>query len=241
MENETEPQYSLRPITSISHGSSVLQALSAYITEAGLKRGDRLPSERSLAEQLGVSRSTVREALQSWQAMGLVSMRKGSGTYLDQEVNGAALHVPVTITLEKKAVLDSLELRRSIESDAARLAARRAGKADLERLKATLEEMEAVYRRHGFALRQDKKFHEALYMASGNPLYLQISQQIITRIAEAFDQSRQNPFVTKPFADESQPDHRVLYEAIVARDEDAAVAAVARILNFVETTLRDED
>ena len=100
--------------------------------------------------------------------------------------------------------------------------------------------MEEVYAEHGFAIRQDHAFHAALFRASGNPLYPQIFLQIITRISEAFNGSRQNPFVTEPFADDSQPDHRALFEAVAARDPDTAIAAVTRILDFVETTLRQQ-
>lgn len=232
---------SLRPLRRESFAERVLASLTAYVETAGVKVGDRLPTERALAEQLGVSRSTIREALQSWQAMGLVRVRKGSGTYLAQDVRASSLHIPVTITLERKAVLDSLELRRAIETDAARLAARRGRPVDIARMRKALETMERVYARHGFAIREDRAFHEALYTASGNPLYLQIFRQIITRISEAFNELSENPFVTEPFADASQPDHRVLYEAVAAGDEAGAEAAVTRIVDFVESTLRRDD
>ncbi len=240
VEHHVQPM-SLRPLRRESFAERVLTALTAYVETAGLTVGDRLPTERALAEQLGVSRSTIREALQSWHAMGLVRIRKGSGTYLAQDVRASSLHIPVTITLERKAVLDSLELRRAIETDAARLAARRGPTAAIDRLGEALEEMEAVYARHGFAIREDRAFHEALYLASGNPLYLQIFGQIITRISESFNALSENPFVTEPFADASQPDHRVLYEAVAAGDEAGAVASVTRIIDFVESTLRSED
>jgi len=231
----------LVPLEAGTYSERVLQALSAYVEAAKLRPGDRLPAERVLADQLGVSRSTIREALQGWQAMGLVTIRKGSGTYLARDIRQGALHVPLTVHVERRAVLHSLELRRAIETDAARLAARRASPDDLERMRRALERMEAVYARHGFALRQDRAFHEAVFTASGNPLYLQIYQQIITRISEAFNASRANPFVTEPFADASQPDHRRLYEAVAAREAEAAVAAVTRILDFVEATLRHDE
>ncbi|CUH40230.1 L-lactate utilization operon repressor [Jannaschia seosinensis] len=235
-----QSQISLRPLERDGFATRILKSLTAYIQAAELKAGDRLPTERALAAQLGVGRSTVREALQTWQAMGLVQIRKGSGTYLAQDIRATSLHVPVTINLEREAVLNSLELRRAIETDAARLAARRGRAEDVERIRAALEEMEAAYAAHGFAIRQDRTFHEAMFTASGNPLYLQIFQQIITRISDAFNGSRENPFVTEPYADESQPDHRRLYEAVAEGDEAGAVAAVMRIIDFVEAALRHD-
>jgi len=232
---------SLRPLAREGFAPRVLKSLTQYVEVAGLSVGDRLPTERALAAQLGVSRSTIREALQTWQAMGLVEIRKGSGTYLLRPVSSSALHLPVTINLERAAVLNSLELRRAIETDAARLAALRGRPEQVEAMGAALERMKTAYAVHGFAIREDRAFHEALFAASGNPLYPQIFQQIITRISEAFNESRHNPFVTRPFADASQPDHRRLYEAVVAGDAERAMAAVTRIIDFVESTLRNED
>lgn len=229
---------SLRPLKAEGYLGRIQRSLTAYIEAAGLGVGDRLPNERTLAAQLGVSRPTIREALQTWQAMGLVETRMGSGTYLRQEIRAGALHVPVTIDPGREAVLHSLELRRAIETDAARLAVARGSPDEIERLRVALETMEATYAAHGFAIREDRAFHEALYMASGNPLYLQIFRQLITRVTEGFNESDENPFVTEPFADSSQPDHRDLYEAVAARDADRAVAAVTRILDFVERELR---
>lgn len=229
----------LRPLAQESRPEKVQNALAALIQSAGLQPGDRLPAERSLAEQLCVSRPTVREAMRNWQAMGLVEMRVGSGTYLRQQVGPDSIHVPVTFQLERRAVMQALELRRAIETDAARLAAVRADAATLARIEAALVAMETVYARHGVAIRQDKTFHEEVYRASGNPLYLQIYRDIITRIADAFNATTDNPFVVEPFTDLSQPDHRRLHEAIAARDPEGAAAAVARILDFVERTLRE--
>lgn len=240
MTPQPSPRGSLRPLSHITHADRVQVALAAFVAESALKPGDRLPSERALAEQLGVGRSTIREALQAWQAKGIVTMRMGSGTYLERPVGAHSIHVPMTFELERQAVLHALELRRAIETDAARLAAARASEADLARLNRALVNMEQVYARQGIAVRQDKLFHEALYIAAGNPLYLQIFQQVITRISDAFNAADANPFVTEAFADLSQPDHRRLYEAVAQGDGDGAVAAVTRILDFVEGRLRDD-
>ncbi len=231
---------SLRPLSQEGYRGRILKSLMAYVEAGGLGAGDRLPNERTLAAQLGVSRPTIREALQSWQAMGFVDIRKGSGTYLVQDIGTASVHMPVTIQLGREAIFHLLELRRVIETDAARLAVLRGSPQDIERMRLALEAMERAYAAHGFANRQDDVFHEALYLASGNPLYLQVFRQLVVKVVETFNGSKDNPFVTEPFADDSQPDHRALYEAVAARDADAAVAAVTRILDFVETTLRHD-
>ncbi len=72
----------VKPVRPQSLDSAVLDALSSYVDRANILPDSRLPSERVLCEALGVGRSTVREALKRWEALGIVEMRKGSGAYL---------------------------------------------------------------------------------------------------------------------------------------------------------------
>lgn len=229
----------LPPARPVGADQAVLKALSDFVARAGLGEGDRLPPERELAERLGVGRSTVREALKRWEALGVVAMRKGSGTYLAMAVGADAIHAPVTLRVERQAVLYILELRRTIEVESARLAALRATEADRARIMTALEALETAYAKWGVAVQEDRAFHEAIYAASHNPLFLQIFRQVVTRFNDAFNATDANPFVVKPFTDGSMPDHRRLALAIQAGDPDGAVATVTAILDFVEQEIRD--
>src|SRR4051812_10480243 len=95
--------------------------------------GKKLPTERILAERLKVSRNTVREALTRWEGLGLVERRQGSGTYLKAAVSLDMLHMPLTLAAgnDFSSLMQTLEIRRALEAEAAALCAVRAGRADL--------------------------------------------------------------------------------------------------------------
>src|SRR4030095_16398729 len=99
-------------------------ALAKYVTSAGVLPGGRLPPERVLAEQLEVSRATVREALKQWEGLGIVEMRKGSGTYLKRTISPDSVHVPLIVAgSDIASLLHALEVRRALEGEAAAICA----------------------------------------------------------------------------------------------------------------------
>ncbi|MEM9512495.1 MAG: GntR family transcriptional regulator, partial [Cyanobacteria bacterium P01_E01_bin.48] len=114
---------SLKELPSGSTSRDVLDALSAMIDAEGLKIGDRLPPEVEIARRLGIGRAKVREALTSWQNMGIVVRNKKAGTRLAAEVSINAIHLPLTLKLEAESLLRTHAVRRPLEIEAARLAA----------------------------------------------------------------------------------------------------------------------
>ena len=95
--SETLNSFTLPPVHTTSRDDAVLKALVDFVAHESLTPGDRLPTERILAERLKVSRTTVREALTRWEGLGLVERRQGSGTYLKAAVSRDMLHVPLTL------------------------------------------------------------------------------------------------------------------------------------------------
>ena len=126
-------QRSLPPIQTTARDDAVLKALAEFVGTEGLKPGGRLPTERILAERLRVSRNTVREALTRWEGLGLVERRQGSGTYLKAAVSPDMLHMPLTVAggNDFRGLMQTLEIRRALEAEAAALCAVRADKAEL--------------------------------------------------------------------------------------------------------------
>ena len=84
----------IEPLPPIDRARQVTQALASYIDRASLQAGDRLPAERELMAALAVGRSTIREAIRHFQALGVIESRKGSGTYLLKPVTTATVHIP---------------------------------------------------------------------------------------------------------------------------------------------------
>ena len=223
----------LGPLRIPARDTAILDAIAGFIVERGLAPGDRLPSERELCERLKVSRPTLREALQRWAALGIVDMRVGSGTYLAVPVAPGAVHLALTVQLEHAHLQRTLELRRALETSAAELAASRASTDALAEIRSRLERMEAVHLRYGTAPEEDWAFHLSVYHAAGNPLFI----QIVGQLHSALHRFWETPFGKSDFASRSFPMHRLLYEAIAARDPAAARQVTLDIIRITEEDL----
>jgi DNA-binding FadR family transcriptional regulator len=223
----------LEPLDAPSRGEAVLGALARMIERAGLRIGDKLPPEVQLAAQLGVGRSTMREALNRWEALGLIRRRRGDGTYLSAQVQFAD-GVPVSTQLEGAAILHILEVRRPIETEAVRKAARNATPAQRQEIMSLCEALLAVVAQGGNYREADGAFHGAVHEASGNPMF----GDILRRIDLMVERSRESPFAQTAFGLASFPIHRDLAEAIAAADPDGAAAAITAIIDSVEAEIK---
>lgn len=208
----------------------VLDAVAAMIVERGIGVGDRLPPEVELARQLGVGRSTVREALQSWQSMGIVTRNKGAGTILRVEIGERSVQFPLSIELEAKSLRRVLEVRRPLECDAARLAAIRATARQRHEVMDRVYTLLDVHAAGEDWRPQDHAFHRAVHEATGNPLYAQLIEQL----QHAFHAVYEAPFGEPQLGTETIPLHLPLAEAIRDGDPQAAVARMTEILDMVE-------
>ncbi len=220
----------LQPLETRTRGTAVLDALADMVERSGLGIGDRLPPEVSLAASLGVGRSTIREALNRWEGLGIIRRRRGDGTYLTARVQTSRGLVPTMVRLKGEALLRLLEIRRTLENDVVRKAtikATRTQRAEISRLcELLLEDVEA-----GRPWRKaDHAFHGAIYDASGNPMY----GQLLVNLDHALERGGTSPFSADAFGLESFPIHRDLADAIVAESPDGAVDAIGRIIDVVE-------
>jgi DNA-binding FadR family transcriptional regulator len=227
----------LQPLPKSDRAQSVMAAVAGYIARTGLKPGDRLPAERAFMEGLQVGRSTVREVIRQLQALGIVESRKGSGTYLLRAVSADTVHMPLSFdaTRLRDALLQTLDVRRGLEAEASAIAAQRRTDDDLRLIEEKLDAMEAVHHEKGTAGPEDLAFHLAVYDATHNPLFPQLLEQI----REAFESFWEMPFDRSDFARRTFPYHRELYEAIRARDADAARRITLTILDIVEEDIKE--
>ncbi len=227
----------IAPLPALDRTGQVMERLVDYIQQAGLQPGARLPTERDLMASLGVGRSTVREVIRHFQALGVVESRKGSGTYLRKPVSADTLHMPLSFEAlhERDGLLRTLEVRRAIEAEASILAARKRTPADLLNIERKLNAMERVHLSEGTSGPEDLAFHLAIYDATHNPLFAQLMEQM----REAFNRFWQHPFDRQDFARRSFPYHRELFDAIVAQDTELARQKTLKILDIVEEDIMD--
>jgi GntR family transcriptional repressor for pyruvate dehydrogenase complex len=224
----------LEPLETRTRGVAVLDALADMVERSGLKIGDRLPPEVSLAATLGVGRSTIREALNRWEGLGIIRRRRGDGTYLSARVQTSRGLVPTMVRLEGEALLRLMEIRRTLENDVVRKATVKATPAQRRQI-SDLCDVLLIEVNAGRPWRKaDHAFHGAIYDATGNPMY----GQLLMNLDHALERGGSSPFAADNFGLDSFPIHRELADAIVASDAEAAAGAINRILDSVEVEVK---
>ncbi len=170
---------SLRPIKKESVGSQVFRQLRDQVVRRVWSPGSKLPSENELSKTMGVSRVSVREALQRLASLGLLETRHGEGTFV-REFSGEIFFnslLPLLV-LDETSIFDVLEYRRIIESGIAGLAAERATAEDLERLEESYRDMVRFSDDVAAFAGADLEFHLMLAQATGNPVLIKVNDVI---------------------------------------------------------------
>lgn len=204
------------------------------IERAGLGIGDRLPPEVEIARKLNVGRSKVREALIAWQNMGIVTRNKKAGTRLAATVSSNDLHLPVTIKLEAESLLRTHAVRRPLEIESVRTAARNVTEQQGRVILARVTELLSVYEAGEDWRAADDRFHAAIHETSGNPLF----EQLIRQIQDGFNSIYKAPFGQPQLGQSTIPLHLPLAQAIVAGDANLAAEIMETIMSMVEAEVR---
>jgi GntR family transcriptional regulator, transcriptional repressor for pyruvate dehydrogenase complex len=219
----------LAPLDAPTTGVAVQDALVAMIEGAGLGIGDRLPPEVAIAATLGVGRSTIREAMNRWEGLGIIRRRRGDGTYLTAHVQSWQGPLPTMIRLEGEALLRLLEVRRVLETGTVRRAALHATSDQRRSIAALCDNLLGIVDA-GLPYREaDAAFHGAICDATGNPMF----GQLLAHLDHAFERSHEAPFSRNAFGLRSFPIHRELSNAITRADPDGAEAAINSIIDAV--------
>ncbi len=213
--------------------SVVLDSLSRYIINAGIESGHRLPSERTLASHLKISRSSIREALAKWETLGIVSRRKGSGTYLESPISSVDNFLNLQINKNADSLLNTLEVRRSLECEASALAAMRAQSSDLFNIEEKLLIIENAQNANSLTREQEWDFLLAIYQASHNPLFEYLVTNMHRAIESFFEELKEQRYITNSLAH-----HRELYNAIASNSPQEARELTMEIINSIEESIK---
>jgi GntR family transcriptional repressor for pyruvate dehydrogenase complex len=168
----------------------VASAIEEAILNGNLKVGEKLPSEQELADQFGVSRNILREALRDIKARGLVEIKNGAGVYITKptlaDVEGMLNRV---IVLSDSAIKDYYELRFALEVTACELAAQRISKEKIQELEKIYEDMKKSISRRSELTRLDFEFHNTITKATNNNLFCSFLQPLQSIMFYMFNQS----------------------------------------------------
>ncbi|WP_406138216.1 FadR/GntR family transcriptional regulator [Streptomyces sp. NBC_01089] len=206
---------------------TVVQQLRDQLAGGEWSVGDRIPTEHDLAEQLGVGRNTVREAVRVLVHAGLLESRQGNGTFVRSTADPSA----VLRTMSHAGVLDILELRVALEAEAARLAAVRRDAADLDRLR---EALGALHEHGDRAADADLDFHLGVVEATHNTTFAEVYRFFSTQMHES---------LVAALGDREMPPidftaHEALVDAIESGDPAAAEQAARALLQVPMDVVR---
>jgi len=212
----------------------IVDQLVSLIASGRLKPGDKLPPERVLMKQLGVGRSSLREAIGSLSLMGVVTVRPGSGTHV--AVSGEEfLAKPLSwgIPMGRGRLQELIEARRVLEEAIAGLAAEKASEAEITEMRYHLAQMKTNRRNQRKVVKADLSFHIAMARASHNTMLLGFLRQIRNLLRSWVEKALLVPGVY----DSTLEEHSEILSAVEARDVEGARLALRRHLKSVGDAL----
>ena len=196
-----------------------------------LQPGDKLPSERELAEMLQVSRSSIRDAIRGLELIGLVEPRQGAGTIV-REVSAESLVNPFANALKhrKELVGELMDFRKMIEPPIAARAATHASSDEISEMEEILQRQETTLSHGEASSDEDAEFHYSIALASGNSVVLKVLDIVMDLLRETRERSLQ----VKGRPQKSLAGHRRILAAIKRHDAEGAKAAMRRHIEDVE-------
>ena len=213
----------------------IFNQLLANVSDKTWQEGVKIPSENELAKSFGVSRFSVRTAIQRLIALGILEAFQGGGTYVSQHSGRQAVNpLLIEITINPKSIAELIELRNSIEVSICEYSAQRADGTDMQNIENALVAMThaAEHRQIRQFCKADIEFHLALARGSKNSIFVYIYELLQDTIYNHFiNQTKINGMnITLQY-------HHDIYKAIKKQDAEGAIRAMTEILNTVRKTM----
>jgi GntR family transcriptional repressor for pyruvate dehydrogenase complex len=218
----------------------VANVIAAEIRAGGPAAGEKLPTEAALVQRFAVSRTVIREAVSRLKSLGLVESRQGSGLYV-RDAGFSPLHFDARSVVSLQAVLQMVEVRRALETEVAGLAAQRRSAADVRRIRAAFQALDAAVQAGGDGVEEDVKFHRAIAEAAGNPFLIGTLEYLGQFLQGATRVTRANEARRKDFERQVRDEHTGILRAIEAGDAAAARRAAARHMNHAASRIGQAD
>lgn len=221
---------------------AVAADIEKRILEGSLRAGDRLPAERELALDLGVSRSSLREAIQKLVSRSMLISRQGEGTFVTDRLE-AAFSDPwgAMIDAHPSVREDMLEFRHMLESKAAECAAERATDADRSRLMTCFDRLQQAYARDDLdeLVECDVRFHQAIAEASHNAIIGHLTASLLRLLREHIRRNLSELIRIPEARRRLMEQHDAVWQAISSRLAGTAASAAAEHIEFVRQTLAE--
>lgn len=222
-------------------GTQIADILEERILQNIYPVGGKLPPERQLAEEFGVSRQSVRAALRILSARGMLYARQGGGHYVSARVSQALQLGWEEVAGRHDMADEVLDFRRSVEGLLAGLAAQRRTEADLQRLRYWLAELESAYGQHDSERQAaaDAAFHQVVAESAHNVMFTRLSESLLRLLKGHTRRNLANMFAADRYAQLSEQ-HEAIFRAIERQDASAAQRAAEAHLDYVRRSLHDD-
>jgi len=229
-----------QPVKANRVSDEIVLQIRKVLMSGRVNGGDRLPTERQLAEQFGTSRASVREALRGLEQEGVIYVKKGASggvfvAHVDHQL--VARPMETLLRLKKVSIHHITEARLIFEPEAARLAATRATAEDLEEMEQVIQQMDQAVRRGKTFVSYDLKFHKLIAHAARNPIIemlaesmLEVASRVITELHPSIDVLRH---VTHC--------HKQVYEAVRERNPQRAYKVMLEHIVDVQSRLAESE
>jgi GntR family transcriptional repressor for pyruvate dehydrogenase complex len=228
------------PVKNTKVYEQVIDQIKEMIVTGKLKKGDRLPPERDLVEQLQVSRTSIREAIRALQIIGLVECRQGGGNFIKESFENS-LFEPLSImfVLQNSKPEEILELRKIVEVETAALAAEKIEDYELKELGAIVEQLK-LSTDEAFNSKLDKEFHYKIAHASRNFLVVSVLSAVSSLMDSFIKDAREMILKQNENKEVLIEHHEGVYKALLTRDRNKAAEAMRKHLDFVNAYLWEE-
>ena len=233
MAKNTEDKKLFFPIKTSKISDEVYKQIVSLISNGQLKPGDKIPSEREMASELGISRQSIREALNRAEVMGLIEVRQGEGSFILSSVR-EPLKPPLTVIIEKEAdkIFEFLEIRKLIEGWCAEKAALEATGEELDDMKEILDKMKQVVSKDKQWEALDLKLHLSIAKAAHNVIAIHIMDALKVNFSLFFKFTKSMPSSER--LDVLWQHHYEIIDALSRKDPKLAKQKVFDHLNFIE-------
>ncbi|WDP90579.1 MAG: FadR family transcriptional regulator [Desulfobacter sp.] len=230
----------IKPIKPKRISDQVFDQIRELIYRGKLKPGEKLMTERELAQAMGVSRTTIRDAIQRLAAMGLIVQKQGQGTFV--KTVDETMDTPLAKAMEAQdaSLKDLLEVRMGLECNAAALAAKRADATDITALNQSIIEMTEEVNSGRLGTEADTAFHMAVAYAAKNPLHILIMRNFYDYLFHGIKENLASLYEEPGNIDEILKQHQAILEAIKGRDPAKAYAAMREHIGYVMRFFNDK-
>ena len=229
----------LKPMDRESISTAVMELITDYLLSGRLKPGDKLPTENEFAQNLGVGKNSIREAIKMLTSIGVVEIKRGLGMFITESMSSSMINpIILSLVFEQGTSMELIELRLLLDTDAAELVMQKGSKQAIKKLEEANQSLceEAKKQNHNpHQLRDlDLNFHRVLYEVCGNTLLAKIGRAIYTLFFASIEKS------VKVDPQLAYQNHEMVIDAIKQRDAELVRRRTRESLSFWMDSLRKE-